>query len=163
MKFIPRTGIGQDSHRFLSPESSKPCIIAGLIFDGVPGLMANSDGDVVFHAICNAITSLTGVLILGGLADELCLKNGITDSEVYLQKALETLQNQTITHVSISLEGMRPKIKPRLAEMKQNIARIMRLTSSQVGITATSGEGLTDFGCGDGLQCFAIVTTLETD
>ena len=67
-----RTGIGQDSHRFLSSDSSKPCIIAGLIFEGCPGFNANSDGDVVFHAICNAISSVTGTLILGAIADDLC-------------------------------------------------------------------------------------------
>lgn len=159
---ITRTGLGQDSHRFLPLESSKPCIIAGLIFNQVPGFNANSDGDVVLHAICNAISSLTGELILGALADDLCLKDGITDSEVYLKEAMKTLKNQNVTHVAVSLEGKKPKFKERLPEMRTNIARIMGLDSSQVGITATSGEGLTDFGCGDGVQCFAIVTTMET-
>lgn len=158
---IFRNGIGQDSHRFLSPDSSKPCVIGGLIFEGCPGFNANSDGDVVFHAICNAISSLTGVLILGDIADDLCLKDGITDSEVYLAEALKTLGGQKITHIAVSLEGKRPKFKPKLAEMRQNIARVMGLEMPQVGITATSGEGLTDFGCGDGVQCFAIVTTME--
>jgi 2-C-methyl-D-erythritol 2,4-cyclodiphosphate synthase len=156
-----RTGLGQDSHRFLSPESTKPCIIAGLIFDHVPGFNANSDGDVVFHAICNAITSLTGVLILGAIADDLCLKDGITDSEVYLREAIKTLGNQKITHIAIAIEAKKPKFKDRLTEMRANIARVMDLKISQIGITATSGEGLTDFGCGDGVQCLAIVTTVE--
>ncbi len=156
-----RTGIGQDSHRFFPSDSTKLCIIAGLIFDDVPGFNANSDGDVVFHAICNAISSLTGVLILGAIADDLCLKDGITDSEVYLKEAMKTLGNQKITHVAITIEAKRPKFKNRLIEMRENIARVMNLDLSQVGITATSGEGLTDFGCGDGVQCFAIVTTQE--
>lgn len=160
-KMTVRTGIGQDSHRFLSAEASKPCVIAGLIFDNVPGFNANSDGDVVFHAICNAISSLTGVLILGALADDLCLKDGITDSEVYLLEAMKTLGSQKITHVAITIEGKRPKFKDRILEMRRNIARVMQLDVSQVGITATSGEGLTDFGCGEGVQCFAIVTTVE--
>lgn len=156
-----RTGIGQDSHRFLLPDSTKPCIIAGIIFDSVPGFNANSDGDVVLHAICNAISSLTGVLILGAIADDLCLKDGITDSEVYLVEAMKTLGSQKIMHIAITIEGKRPKFKERLMEMRQNIARIMMLNVSQIGITATSGEGLTDFGCGEGVQCFAILTTQE--
>lgn len=156
-----RTGIGQDSHRFLPVGSSKPCILAGIIFDGVPGFMANSDGDVIFHAICNAITSLTGVLILGDIADDLCLKDGITDSEVYLLEAMKTLGKQEISHVAVTIEAKKPKFKAKLMEMRANIARVMKLDISQVGITATSGEGLTDFGCGDGLQCFVIVTTEE--
>lgn len=159
MKF--RTGLGQDSHRFLPPDSSKPCVLAGLIFDDAPGFNANSDGDVIFHAICNAISSLTGILILGDIADDLCLKDGITDSEVYLIEAVKTLGKQKISHVSVSIEAKKPKFKPRLLEMRQNIARVMELDISQVGITATSGEGLTDFGCGDGVQAFAIVTTQE--
>lgn len=156
-----RTGIGQDSHRFLPPDSTKPCVIAGIIFDGAPGFNANSDGDVILHAICNAISSLTGILILGDIADDLCLKDGITDSEVYLVEAMKTLGKQKITHVAITIEGKKPKFKPYLLEMRANIARIMGLDITQVGITATSGEGLTDFGCGDGAQAFAIVTTEE--
>lgn len=158
---IIRTGIGQDSHRFLPQDSSKPCVIGGLIFDDAPGFNANSDGDVVLHAVCNAISSLTGILILGNIADDLCLKDGITDSEVYLVEAMKTLGHQRVTHVAITIEAKKPKFKQRLIEMRQNIARIMCLDISQVGITATSGEGLTDFGCGDGVQAFAIVTTQE--
>jgi 2-C-methyl-D-erythritol 2,4-cyclodiphosphate synthase len=161
MTYRTRTGIGQDSHRFLPPDSSKPCVIAGIIFEGVPGFNANSDGDVVFHAICNAISSLTGILILGDIADDLCLKDGITDSEVYLNVAMQTLGKQTVSHVAITIEAKKPKFKGRLLEMRANIARVMNLEVSQVGITATSGEGLTDFGCGDGVQCFAIVTSEE--
>ncbi len=159
-KFI-RTGIGQDSHRFLPSDTNKPCVIAGLTFIDAPGFNANSDGDVVLHAICNAISSLTGILILGNIADDLCLKDGITDSEVYLKEAMKTLGLQQVTHVAISIEAKKPKFKSRIDEMRQNIARIMHLDISQVGITATSGEGLTDFGCGLGVQAMAIVTTQE--
>jgi 2-C-methyl-D-erythritol 2,4-cyclodiphosphate synthase len=158
---VVRTGIGQDSHRFLPADSSKPCVLGGIIFDDVPGFQANSDGDVILHAICNAISSLTGILILGDIADDLCLKEGISCSEVYLAKALETLGNQKITHVAMTIEAKKPKFKSRLIEMRQNIARLMGLNLSQVGITATTGEGLTDFGCGDGVQVFVIITTEE--
>lgn len=156
-----RTGIGQDSHRFLPSDTSKPCVIAGLVFNDAPGFKANSDGDVVLHAICNAISSLTGILILGDIADDLCLRDGITDSEVYLREAMKTLGRQQVTHVAITIEAKKPKFKSRLLEMRQNIARIMDLDVTQIGITATSGEGLTDFGCGLGVQVFAIVTTQE--
>ena len=156
-----RTGVGQDSHRFLTADSSKLCVIAGIVFEDVPGLAADSDGDIVFHAICNAISSVTGVPILGGIAIELCHKDGTTDSQVYLQKALDTLGKQKVQHVALTIEGKRPKFQPRIMEMRRNIAKVMRLDISQVGLTATSGDGLTDFGCGDGLQCFCILTTME--
>src|ERR1700722_13871444 len=104
---VVRVGIGQDSHRFLPVDSSKPCVVAGLIFEDCPGLAADSDGDVVFHALCNAISSVSGVQILGGLAMDLCHKDGITDSQVYLEKALETLEGQEIRHVAFTIEGKR--------------------------------------------------------
>lgn len=160
---MPRTrvGIGQDSHRFLPKESSKPCVIGGVIFEDVPGFNANSDGDIAFHAICNAITSLTGVIVLGGIADELLEKDGITDSEVYLQEALKSLGNQKIVHIALTIEAKRPKFLPHIEKMRHKIAKSLNIDFSQVGLTATSGESLTDFGCGDGAQCFAIVTTEE--
>jgi 2-C-methyl-D-erythritol 2,4-cyclodiphosphate synthase len=154
-----RTGIGQDSHRFLPDGSTKLCVIGGLIFDGVPGLAADSDGDVVLHAICNAITSVTGVPILGGIAIDLCHKDGITDSKVYLERAVATLGEQRIEHVALSLEAKRPRLEARLLEMRKNVAAILQIDVDQVGITATSGDGLTDFGLGEGLQCLCILTS----
>ena len=161
-KYIFRTGIGQDSHRFLPADSTKPCIIAGLIFESIPGLSADSDGDVIFHAICAAITTLTGVPILGGIAKELCSKDGITDSQVYLERALGALRKQKIVHVALSIEGKRPRFYERIEEMRKKIASVLAVAVEQIGITTTSGDGLTDFGCGDGLQCFCIITTKES-
>ncbi|MEM1282159.1 MAG: 2-C-methyl-D-erythritol 2,4-cyclodiphosphate synthase [Chlamydiota bacterium] len=153
-----KIGIGQDSHRFEREKSTKTCIIAGIEFKDVPGWDANSDGDIVFHAICNAISSVTGTLILGGIADDLCLKQGITDSEIYLKEALKTLDGTTIDHIAITLEGKRPKFKSRIEEMKTNVAKVVGIEPSQVGITATTGEELTGFGRGEGVQCLTIVT-----
>lgn len=158
---LNRTGLGQDSHRFLGADSSKPCIIGGIIFENTPGLDADSDGDVVFHAICNAITSLSGIPILGGIAIDLCRKDGITDSEVYLRRALQTLGKQKIVHVALSIEGKRPRFEEKILQMRRKIALVMKISESQVGITATTGDGLTDFGCGDGLQCFCLLSTVE--
>lgn len=158
---IFRTGIGQDSHRFLSSDSAKPCVIGGIIFEDVPGLDADSDGDVVYHALCNAITSLSGVPILGGIAKDLCRKDGITDSQVYLERAVKALGHQKIVHIALSIEGKRPYFKNKIEMMRQKIAQILSLQIHQVGITATSGDGLTDFGCGDGLQCLCVMTTAQ--
>jgi len=153
-----RTGIGQDSHRFLNEGAEKPCIIAGTVFDDAPGFDANSDGDVVYHALCNAVTSLTGVVIMGGIADKLCLEEGITDSRIYLKKALETLGGQKIVHAAVTLEGKRPKFRQRYDAMRAKIAEALGIELHQVGLTATSGEGLTGFGRGEGVQCFSLLT-----
>lgn len=156
-----RTGLGQDSHRFLPEDSTKPCILAGLVFDEAPGMVSDSDGDVIFHAICNAITSLTGVQILGGIADDLCQKDGITDSQIYVQRALDTLRPQKIEHVALAIEAKRPRLQHRIEEMRSKIASVLHLRLNQVGITATASDGLTEFGLGEGIQCLCMITTLE--
>ncbi len=169
MKAFPiyRTGIGQYSHRFLSPDSSKPCVIGGLIFEDVPGLDAESDGDVVHLALCNAISSLSGVPILSTIAIDLCRKDGITDSQVYVARALETLggagdgAGQQIVHVAIAIEGKRPHVERWIEPMRAKVAETLGLSVAEVGITAISGEGLTDFGCGDGLHATCVVTTVQ--
>ncbi|MCB1107611.1 MAG: 2-C-methyl-D-erythritol 2,4-cyclodiphosphate synthase [Chlamydiia bacterium] len=153
-----RTGIGQDSHRFLEEETDKKCIIAGLPFGGVPGMCADSDGDVVFHAICNAITSLTHVPILGGIAIDLCRNQGVTDSRVFLDRALETLEGQTIEHVALTIEGKRPKFQKRADDIRRSVAEALSVKIEQVGITFTSGDGLTSFGRGEGMMCYCILT-----
>lgn len=156
-----RNGIGQSCRRFLPEDSSKPCILGGLIFEDTPGLQSESDGDVVFHAICNAITSLTGIPILNGIAKELCRKDGITDSQVYAVRALSALHPQRIVHVALSIEGKRPDIEERLEEMRRKVAEALEVAVSAIGITAISGEGLTDVGCGEGIQCLCLLTTIE--
>ena len=153
-----KAAIGQDSHRF-EENPGKPLVLGGVLFPGEPGLLANSDGDVVLHAVTNAVSGITCVNVLGGPADELC-RAGIIDSAVYLQKALESLQGR-ISHLSISMECARPRITPRIPAMRENIARLLGVAPGSVGITATSGEGLTDFGRGLGISVFCILTVEE--
>ena len=66
-----KTGIGQDSHRFDIENKNKPLILGGVIFPHETPLQGNSDADVVLHAITNAISGITGVNILGKIADDL--------------------------------------------------------------------------------------------
>ncbi len=155
-----KVGIGQDSHRFLKEKTEKKCIIAGVVFDEEFGWDADSDGDIAYHAICNAITSLTHVPILGGLAIKMCHEEKITDSREYLLKAMETLGGQEVAHVALTIEAKRPKMQKKIDSMRANVAKVMKIEVSQVGITCTSGDGLTAFGRGDGGQCFCILTVV---
>ena len=66
-------------------------------------------------------------------------------------------------HLSVSIEGARPKILPKVEEMKHSLAKIMGMRISDIGITATTGEGLTDFGRGLGVSVFCILTAEEQD
>jgi 2-C-methyl-D-erythritol 2,4-cyclodiphosphate synthase len=137
-------------------------MIGGVIFEEVPGFDADSDGDVVYQSICNAITSLTGVPILAGIALELFRKDGYTDSQVYLEHALKALKNQKVVHVALAIEAKKPKFREQLNQIREKVAKVMGLKINQVGATVTFGDGLTDFGCGDGVQCFCVLSTIET-
>ena len=151
-----KTGIGQDSHKFLV-SGTKPCVIGGVTFPDVPGLDADSDGDVVYHAICNAITSITHVPILGGVAIALC-KQGVTDSKEYLLAAHETLQGAPIHHIALALQGKRPRMQGAIDTMRHNVASLLHIPVEQVGITCTSGNGMDDVGRGIGVACICIIT-----
>jgi len=155
-----KVAIGQDSHRFDAVKSDRKLILGGVVFDGPP-LMGNSDADVVLHALTNAVSGVTGINILGDIADKMCLQDGIKESSAYLLEALKYLKG-TVSHVSFSIECSVPKISPKIPMMKKNIADLLKIRECDVGITATTGEGLTDFGRGLGIQCFCILTA-ETD
>lgn len=151
-----KVAIGQDSHRFDFEDKNKKLILGGIVFEGATPLSGNSDADVVLHSITNAVSGITCKNILGKIADDMC-KSGITDSEEYLKEALKYLNNK-IVHLSISIECKTPKITPKIEDMRKNISRILKIPENSVGITATTGEGLTEFGKGNGISVFSCIT-----
>lgn len=157
---IFKTGIGQDSHRF-DEKNKGSCVVAGIVFEDTPPLDADSDGDVAFHAICNAITSITHEPILGKIAIDLCHKKNIKDSRIYLEKALLSVGNHEIVNVALSIEGKRPMFQKKSREMRQSIADVLKINIDQVGMTFTTGDALTSFGRGEGLQCFCTITMMK--
>ncbi len=155
-----KVGIGQDSHRFDFDDKEKKLILGGIVFEDEPALKGNSDADVILHSITNAISGVTCVNILGDISDDLCLRHGITDSSVYLREAVKYLGEHRIVHLSISIECKRPKISPRIADIRQSLSVLLGIPENCVGITATSGEGLTQFGQGLGIQVLSIITVI---
>ncbi|MDR2694334.1 MAG: 2-C-methyl-D-erythritol 2,4-cyclodiphosphate synthase [Chitinispirillales bacterium] len=153
------SAIGQDSHRFEPDGSSKPLILGGVTIPNCAGLEGNSDADVILHAVTNAVSGISGQNILGKISDDLC-RSGQTDSRVYLEKAVETLSVGVwkLTHVSISVEAKRPHLADHIPAIKKSIASMLSLQESSVGLTATTGEGLTAFGRGEGIQALAVVS-----
>ena len=151
-----KVAIGQDSHK-ISYDKNKKLILGGIEFEDNFSLSANSDGDVVLHAITNAISGITCKNILGEVADKMCNKDGIKNSEEYVKEAIKYL-NEEIIHLSISIECKVPKINPKIQEMRKNISRILNINENCIGITATTGEGLTECGKGHGINVFACVT-----
>lgn len=155
-----KVGIGQDSHRFDYKNPGKKFVLGGVVFEEVTPLDGNSDADVVLHALANAISGVSCVNILGKISDEMCLKKGITDSSEYVKEALKYMVDVKVVHVSISIECSYPKISPKIPDMRKSIAGLLDIPENCVGITATTGEGLTAFGQGKGVQAFCCVTAL---
>jgi len=155
-----KVAIGQDSHRFDFENKEKKLVLGGVVFEGEPPLSGNSDADVILHSITNAISGITCVNILGDISDTLCLEQGIKDSSVYLREALKYLGDSRIVHLSISIECLRPKIAPKIDEIRENLSRFLDIPGNCIGIIATTGEGLTQFGQGLGIQVLSIVTAI---
>ncbi len=156
-----KVGIGQDSHRFGSETSKESLVLGGVNIPGTPRLAGNSDADVVLHALTNAISGVSGVPVLGAAADTLCLEQGITDSSAYVTEALKTLGEYRLCHISVSVEAARPKLLPHIPAMREHIARLCGLKARDVAITATTGEGLSACGRGEGIQAFCAVTAAQ--
>lgn len=155
-----KVGIGQDSHRFDFENTEKKLVLGGIVFEGCPPLEGNSDADVILHSITNAISGITCVNILGKISDDMCFKQGITDSREYLKEALKYLNESKIVHLSISIECLTPKISPKIPKIRSNLSKLLDIPENCIGITATTGEGLTQFGQGKGIQVFSCITVI---
>ena len=153
-----KVGIGQDSHRFDFNNSSKKLILGGITIENHPPLLGNSDADVLLHSLTNAISGVTCVNILGDIADEMCLNRGVNDSSEYVFEALKYLGELKIVHLSIAIECKSPKITPWIPAIRSKLSILLDLSEDSIGITATSGEELTDFGKGLGIQVISVIT-----
>ncbi len=157
-----RIGLGVDSHRF-EEEKTKPLIIGGVEFDAPYSFKANSDGDLVMHALCNAVGSAIGEGSLSNYADKMCLEQGIKNSAEYLKYILKKAEEKgfKVKQAVISLECKKPKIEPMREKMQEKLAEILKIDKEMIGITATSGEKLTSVGKGEGVYCIANVLMEE--
>ncbi len=162
------SAIGQDSHRFdmLPPiidsdNSLRPLLLGGVEFPGEPPLQGRSDADVVLHALCNAISGITGINIIGDYAERMRRNSNITDSELYVKEAMKYLGETKIIHVSFAIECSHPIITPLINNIRTNISRIIGIQADSVCITTTSGENLTDFGRGLGIQTLCMITVMK--
>jgi len=155
-----RIGIGQDSHMFEEKETG--LTLAGIKIPNELKLKANSDGDVILHAIFNALSQAIGGMSLGFYADEQCEK-GVKDSKKYLQIILKKIKKEKfkINSLGLMIEAGKPKIDPLVSKMRKSLSTLLNLNTRRIGITATSGENSTVFGEGLGIQCFAIASIVK--
>lgn len=154
-----RIGLGQDSHRLLeSTRKQDQLTLAGLQFDCGFTFAADSDGDVIIHALCNALASAIGGGSLGTVATKLC-EQGIRDSSEYLKIFLQQVAtaNYQLSNVSVSVEALQPKLEKYRPLLQKNLARLCALEPNQVGITFTTGDNLTQAGQGQGIAVLVTV------
>lgn len=154
-----RVGFGTDSHRF-DESGEKPLVLGGVRLSPKGGLKANSDGDVILHALFNAISQACGGESLGYYADPLYAR-GITDSREYLSIALKMVSEEgySINNIGVMVEAKNPYISLKETEkIKKSLSQLVGIEERDIGITFTSGEELTSFGRGEGILAQAVVS-----
>ena len=153
-----RIGNGYDIHRLVE---GRELIIGGVKLNhpNELGLDGHSDADVLSHSIMDA---LLGALSLGDIGKyfpptDLKWKNA--DSLELLSRVVDLIQNEgwTINNIDSVLIAERPKFKPYIEIMKQNISDITKIDKDLIGIKATTNERLGPEGREEGISCHAVV------
>ena len=155
---MSRVGLGQDSHRF-STDPARKLVLGGVEVPNEAGLDGNSDADVVLHALCRALEQAIGGGDFSRYADDMS-RRGINDSREYVAVARANVERAgyRVNNVGISIEAKRPRVDPLRERITASIAAMLGIATHDVGINATSGEAMTPFGKGEGIQAFAIVS-----
>jgi 2-C-methyl-D-erythritol 2,4-cyclodiphosphate synthase len=153
----PAVGLGFDVHAF---DAGRPLRLGGLAFDGEPGLAGHSDGDVVCHAIADA---LLGAVALGDVGEHFPdtdpATEGMTGADL-LGRTLRILaeHGRAVVSVDITVVCERPAIAPRRLEIREELARIAAVPVERVSVKATRPEGLGLTGEGVGCLALAVVS-----
>lgn len=151
-----RIGHGYDIHR-IAPD--RPLVLGGVKFATDYGLDGHSDADCLTHAICDAILGAAGLPDIGHFFpnDDPAYRN--IDSQILLQRVCREVVKlgYDLVNIDASLIAEKPKIQPHLVEMKKRLAASTGLSSEEVGIKATTNEGVGDLGRGLAIAAHAVV------
>jgi 2-C-methyl-D-erythritol 2,4-cyclodiphosphate synthase len=150
-----RVGIGVDAHAF-SEEAA--LVLGGVEFPGEPGLAGHSDGDVVAHALVDAVLGAAGLGDIGSFfpSDEPEWEGA--SSLVFLERAMAAVREAgyELANADCVLVGERPRIAPVSAEMEKRLAGALGVAPEQVSVRATTTDGLGFTGRGEGLAAQAV-------
>lgn len=151
-----RIGHGYDIHRLVS---GRRLVLGGVTFDTDYGLEGHSDADCLTHAICDAILGAAGLPDIGHFFPPSDPAYKDIDSQHLLQQVRGevTKLGYDIVNIDASLIAEKPKIAPRIAEMKSALARSTGLTADEIGLKATTNEGVGDLGRGLAIAAHAVV------
>ncbi len=145
MKISMRIGYGWDSHAF---KSGVPLKIGGIAFDHPSGLAGHSDGDVLLHAITDALLGAVAVGDIGSFFPPGDPRWKDADSAVFLKTALEEIQHAgyRISNIDTTLILAAPKIGPVAEKLREHVAELLSISPRDVGIKAKTPEGLDQDG-----------------
>jgi 2-C-methyl-D-erythritol 2,4-cyclodiphosphate synthase len=150
-----RIGHGYDIHRTVA---GGPLVLGGVKFDAPFGLDGHSDADALTHAICDALLGAAGLPDIGHFFPNTDPQWKDADSQKLLQRVIAALRERGWTPVNVdaTLIAEKPKIAPRLVEMKAVLARSTGLPVDAVGLKATTNEGSDDIGRGLAIAAHAV-------
>ena len=150
-----RTGIGVDTHAFGAER--KYIVLGGVRIDAPTGLHAHSDGDVLCHAVMDALLSAAGLPDIGHYFPDTDPQYKGADSLALLGKVRGILEVHgfAVGNISAAIVAEAPKLAPHIQKMKQNIADVLHISERAVGISAGTNEGLGYLGRGEGITVIA--------
>ena len=152
-----RVGIGYDIHRL---KKGRKLVLGGT---GVPypkGLWGHSDGDVLIHAVVDALLGAAGLGDIGGYFSDSDAKTRNADSRLFLRAVRDMLRKKKLKIVNVDAVVIveAPKLFAYKAEMAANIARELGIKSSRVNVKAKTNEGLGALGRKEAIACQAIAS-----
>ncbi|MEE8373601.1 MAG: 2-C-methyl-D-erythritol 2,4-cyclodiphosphate synthase [Dehalococcoidia bacterium] len=157
-----RIGIGYDAHRLVK---GRPLVLGGVNVPNDLGLDGWSDADVLVHAIIDALLGAVGLGDIGTHfpANDPAYKD--ISSIVLLGRTCEMLRTRgwRVGNIDATIIAERPALQPFAEQMRQNISQALSITASQVGLKATTTEGLGFAGRGEGIAAYAVSLIEGTD
>ncbi len=151
-----RVGLGHDTHRL---ESGRRLIIGGIVIPHETGFVAHSDGDVLLHAITDAVLGAAALGDIGEWFPDTDPRYQGADSSELLREAVRLVRERgwSVVNVDCTVFAQRPKLSPYKHEMATNIARVLGVDVSGVNVKAKTGERVGPVGQEESMDASAIV------